>query len=548
VFCPRCGVTLSGREEATLPGPGHHVDPLAADAMIGRSIIGQFVVRHKLGEGGMGAVYLADQPEIGRTVVIKVIHPWLSKDPQIAERFAAEARAAARLHSPHIVAIHNYGRLPDGTLFLAMEHLGGSTLAEAIKNQGRMDATRAVAIARQVCEALTEAHRQGVIHRDLKPSNIMLLSRGQGPGFVKVLDFGVARIDGRDPGKGVVGTPVYMAPEQLAGGSVDGRSDIYSLAVILYEMLTGRPPLEARSAAEMAKLHASTPAPPPSTIAPGVWIPHGVEACLMRALAKEPHTRPQAADLFADELYNALMATVADHSYVPIPVPRAPSPSRSSVIGAVLGGMLLLAGASAGAYLFLRGAEHAGSGGAGTRGPGGEPEPTAARPPTDRASERDLEPSAAARSALERMSAGRLETELQRVAVLRGRSAADVGAALERHRRALAHPPPGVDPELASRSALADLVLSWHAAAPVADPAARPQDELEAVFLTMESNLDTKERSRMLNELKNGASDDPEARAGLRRRLVEWIADYGGAYMRAVDPEDVEIEIEDEDP
>jgi tRNA A-37 threonylcarbamoyl transferase component Bud32 len=548
VFCPRCGVTLSGREEATLPGPGHHVDPLAADAMIGRSIIGQFVVRHKLGEGGMGAVYLADQPEIGRTVVIKVIHPWLSKDPQIAERFAAEARAAARLHSPHIVAIHNYGRLPDGTLFLAMEHLGGSTLAEAIKNQGRMDATRAVAIARQVCEALTEAHRQGVIHRDLKPSNIMLLSRGQGPGFVKVLDFGVARIDGRDPGKGVVGTPVYMAPEQLAGGSVDGRSDIYSLAVILYEMLTGRPPLEARSAAEMAKLHASTPAPPPSTIAPGVWIPHGVEACLMRALAKEPHTRPQAADLFADELYNALMATVADHSYVPIPVPRAPSPSRSSVIGAVLGGMLLLAGASAGAYLFLRGAEHAGSGGAGTRGPGGEPEPTAARPPTDRASERDLEPSAAARRALERMSAGRLETELQRVAVLRGRSAADVGAALERHRRALAHPPPGVDPELASRSALADLVLSWHAAAPVADPAARPQDELEAVFLTMESNLDTKERSRMLNELKNGASDDPEARAGLRRRLVEWIADYGGAYMRAVDPEDVEIEIEDEDP
>jgi tRNA A-37 threonylcarbamoyl transferase component Bud32 len=548
VFCPRCGVTLSGREEATLPGPGHHVDPLAADAMIGRSIIGQFVVRHKLGEGGMGAVYLADQPEIGRTVVIKVIHPWLSKDPQIAERFAAEARAAARLHSPHIVAIHNYGRLPDGTLFLAMEHLGGSTLAEAIKNQGRMDATRAVAIARQVCEALTEAHRQGVIHRDLKPSNIMLLSRGQGPGFVKVLDFGVARIDGRDPGKGVVGTPVYMAPEQLAGGSVDGRSDIYSLAVILYEMLTGRPPLEARSAAEMAKLHASTPAPPPSTIAPGVWIPHGVEACLMRALAKEPHTRPQAADLFADELYNALMATVADHSYVPIPVPRAPSPSRSSVIGAVLGGMLLLAGASAGAYLFLRGAEHAGSGGAGTRGPGGEPEPTAARPPTDRASERDLEPSAAARSALERMSAGRLETELQRVAVLRGRSAADVGAALERHRRALAHPPPGVDPELASRSALADLVLSWHAAAPVADPAARPQDELEAVFLTMESNLDTKERSRMLNELKNGASDDPEARAGLRRRLVEWIADYGGAYMRATDPEDVEIEIEDENP
>jgi hypothetical protein len=196
----------------------------------------------------------------------------------------------------------------------------------------------------------------------------------------------------------------------------------------------------------------------------------------------------------------------------------------------------------------MRGAEHAGG------QPGTLPTHAAEASASEAArvdparAEAQLSPPPAAHRALEQMSPERLEAELQRVALLRGRTPADVAAALERHRRALAHPPPGVDPERASRSALADLILAWQAEAPTADPTARPQDELEAVFLTMDSALDTKERSRMLNELKNGMTDGPDARAGLRARIVEWIGLYGGAYMRAADPEDVEIEIEDETP
>ncbi|MBL8942085.1 MAG: protein kinase, partial [Myxococcales bacterium] len=153
--CPRCGITLSGIEFETQPGTGVHMGIPTTDAMIGRWVLDQYVVKAKLGEGGMGAVYLADQPAIGRQAVIKVIHPWLSRDAAVAQRFATEAKAAARLQNPHIVSIYNYGRMPDGTLFLAMEHLAGRTLAQLLRAEGRLDATRAVGIATQVCEALS---------------------------------------------------------------------------------------------------------------------------------------------------------------------------------------------------------------------------------------------------------------------------------------------------------------------------------------------------------------------------------------------------------
>jgi len=309
--CLGCGVTLSGREQATLPGLGDSAAPPESDSMIGRSIIDQFVVKAKLGEGGMGGVYLADQPTVGRTAVIKVIHPWLSKDPGIAARFDTEARAAARLQNPHIVAIYNYGKLPDGTLFLAMEHIRGNTLAEHLQRHGRMEPSKAVNIATQCCEALAEAHRQGVVHRDVKPSNILLQARHQGPGFVKMVDFGVATIDDRDaaPGRALAGTPCYMSPEQLAGQAVDGRSDVYSLAIVIYEMLVGQPPFLASSPEEYARLHREVPPPPPSAIAPDFPMPPALEACLMRALAKQPHARPQTAERFADELWSAVMST-----------------------------------------------------------------------------------------------------------------------------------------------------------------------------------------------------------------------------------------------
>ena len=168
-------MTLVGADISTQPQPGSFHGQVAQDPMIGRRILDQYVVRARIGEGGMGAVYLADQPNVGRNAVIKIVHPWLSRDPTISARFDTEARAAAQLQNPHIVSIYNYGRLPDATLFIAMEHLEGCTLADLLREHGRLAPTRAVGIATQVCEALTEAHRRGVVHRDLTPSNLMLV-------------------------------------------------------------------------------------------------------------------------------------------------------------------------------------------------------------------------------------------------------------------------------------------------------------------------------------------------------------------------------------
>src|SRR5262245_13818302 len=238
-FCSRCGAQIAGAADPTQRDMTQTPMP-AADPLIRRQVIGQYVSRKKLGEGGMGAVYVADQPSVGRTAVIKVLHPHFSRDPQMAPRFEIEARAAARLTNPHIVAIYNYGDMGDGTLFLAMEHLAGQNLEQAIRAAGPLSPERAVRIVVQVCDALAEAHRAGVVHRDLKPSNIMLVERGREPDFVKVLDFGIAKLEGEKltATGAIFGTPQYMSPEQLRGESPDGRSDLYSLGVILFEMLT----------------------------------------------------------------------------------------------------------------------------------------------------------------------------------------------------------------------------------------------------------------------------------------------------------------------
>src|SRR5262249_11094729 len=213
-FCSRCGAAIVGGTDPTMRDLGATPVP-TTDPMIGRQIIGQYIIRRKLGEGGMGAVYVADQPSVGRTAVIKVLHPHFSRDPNMAARFQIEAKAAARLQNPPIVAIYNYGDGGDGTLFLAMEHLDGRSLEEAIRSSGGLESpapssearrghwpsgriapARAVRIGAQVCDALAEAHRAGIVHRDLKPSNIMLVKRGREGDFAKVLDFGIAKLEG----------------------------------------------------------------------------------------------------------------------------------------------------------------------------------------------------------------------------------------------------------------------------------------------------------------------------------------------------------------
>jgi len=279
-----------------------------SDPLIGREIIGQYVIRERIGDGGMGAVYRAEQPTVGRDAAIKVLQPQLSAMPGIAERFQQEARAASQLNHPHIVTIYNYGAMEDGTVFLAMEYLDGVSLHQLVARSGPLAPERALRIALQIAESLDEAHRNGVVHRDLKPHNVMLVERAQQSDFVKVLDFGIAKVQGVDmTADGLLcGTPRYMSPEQLRGEKVDGRSDLYALGVVFFEMLAGRTPFEADSILGFAHKHINEPPPSLSAIARRKKIPKAIEDLVQRLLAKNPADRPKSASVLVSELANAL--------------------------------------------------------------------------------------------------------------------------------------------------------------------------------------------------------------------------------------------------
>ena len=300
--CAAVAPTVHAAAAPTVAGRGGN-HGASGDPLIGTEVIGQYVIRRLLGKGGMGAVYLADQPSVGRRAVIKVLHPALSRDPGLVARFDVEARAASQLGHPNIVTIYNYGAMADGTLFLAMEHLDGQTLEEVIE-RGRQPVARAVDIVRQAAAALAEAHRRGVVHRDVKPSNVMLVSRGQAEDFVKVLDFGIAHVEGSDMTStgAICGTPRYMSPEQLRGQKLDGRSDLYSLGCILFELVTGRAPFTAGSPLGLGYQHVHEAAPRASEVAPKARIPAALDAFLARALAKDPADRPRSAEAFLAEL------------------------------------------------------------------------------------------------------------------------------------------------------------------------------------------------------------------------------------------------------
>jgi len=210
-------------------------------------IAGRFRIEREIGTGGMGTVYLATHLDLERPVAVKIIRREFASDADVADRFLREARTMAKLRHPNAAMIFDAGNLPDGRHFIVMEFVEGETLSQALAREGRFSFTRAVGIATQICDVLEEAHRIGIVHRDLKPSNILLGKRG-----VCVLDFGVAKVlassaestfTHASTGSGqLIGTPRYMSPEQCLGQRVGARSDLYSLGVLTYEMLAGRPP------------------------------------------------------------------------------------------------------------------------------------------------------------------------------------------------------------------------------------------------------------------------------------------------------------------
>jgi serine/threonine-protein kinase len=284
----------------------------AADKFIGKTLPGGHHILDLISVGGMGRVYRAQQSALGRTVAVKIIHPHLLSDENSALRFMTEARAASQLNHPNSVSVFDFGRTEDGQPYLVMEFLRGKDLARVAYEEGPLPFGRIVDVLRQVLAALGEAHDLGIVHRDLKPENVILEPLRRGGDFVKVVDFGLAKLraDAQAPSvtsPGIVcGTPDYMAPEQGRGDAIDGRSDLYSVGVMLFQLLTGRLPFEAESPTQVVMMHLTIPVPDPRQVAPERVIPEPLVAVVFRAMSKDSRDRYQDAGEFSEGLRSAL--------------------------------------------------------------------------------------------------------------------------------------------------------------------------------------------------------------------------------------------------
>ncbi len=266
--------------------------------MIGEILDGTYRVVQLIGEGATGEVYLVEHIHIGRHEAIKVLRPEVAADARLASRFRREARAINRLRHPNIISIYDFGRLPDGRLYLTMEHAAGETLDVVLRAAGRLDVVRSLNILHQLASAIEHAHAHGVVHRDLKPHNLVLVEDRGRPDVLKILDFGLAKV--LNPGgerdeltlRGeIFGTAEYMAPERLGSGPDDPRSDLYAIGCIAFEILTGKPPFTGPRALVMAS-HMQTPAPALGRAFPGV--PGMLDVIVQQLLAKEPAARLQS--------------------------------------------------------------------------------------------------------------------------------------------------------------------------------------------------------------------------------------------------------------
>jgi serine/threonine protein kinase len=263
----------------------------APENLIGRELAGKLLVEGLVGVGGMGSVYRARHKQLGTTIAVKVLHEQFRSDLQFCARFHAEALVVSQLDHPNVVRIVDYGQEPDGLLYLAMDFLEGIELQEKLLRAGTLPLPRIVDIAMQVSAGLGHAHARGIIHRDVKPSNIVLVKsdddEGEAVELVKVCDFGIAARTGASD---LLGTPAYMSPEQCDGRDVDGRSDVYALGVIMYELATGQLPFSSDDEAKVLAMHRETPPPQPSSVRP---VDPRLEALILRMLAKSPDERPQ---------------------------------------------------------------------------------------------------------------------------------------------------------------------------------------------------------------------------------------------------------------
>jgi serine/threonine-protein kinase len=314
-MCARCRSEFSDTSHEVCPFDGWGlVKPedyyeAEGDPLLGALIAGRFRIVSRVGVGAMGTVYKAIQSSVDRPVALKVLRHDLTRDPETAARFNREARATSALKHPNTVTLYDYGQTEEGHLYIAMELLEGRLLGRVLKEDGELQIDLAVRIVIQVARSLAEAHHKGIVHRDLKPDNIML-AQVEGQEVVKVLDFGIAkivhgdrRIDALETQAGTVfGTPRYMSPEQAQSKALDRRSDIYSLGVIFYQMLTGHAPFEDADAVVVMARHIKTKPRRPSDVRPDLDMPRQIERLVMRMLEKDCKKRPQSAEELVDEL------------------------------------------------------------------------------------------------------------------------------------------------------------------------------------------------------------------------------------------------------
>ncbi len=333
----------NGFDDSEVSGPHSGVSK-APQGLLGRTIDQRYRVEALLGEGGMGLVYRVTHTRLNKPLAIKVLRRENTKDPEVLARFRREAESASGIGNQHIVDIHDFGELEDGSTYFVMECLEGLDLIDALDVAQRMPEGRAIHIAIQLCRALGAAHDAGIVHRDLKPENVFLIRRNDTEDFVKVLDFGIAKVangpkrltrDGE-----VLGTPHYMSPEQCEGDGVDHRTDVYALGVLLYEMLTGHVPHDADTMMGILTKQMYEDPIPPKVRVPQISEP--LEQLIMRCLEKKPEQRYQTMhDIEADlqRIHTGQQPVGPDT--VTLKPTRPPAPARRAVSPIYLGGLAM---------------------------------------------------------------------------------------------------------------------------------------------------------------------------------------------------------------